>query len=65
MIAIALSVSFLMVTLFVPDVALQDTNDYDYEPLLNEIPELLPYIANNEVSSQSFIKSKGLLLLFS
>lgn len=43
--------ALLMMSTFVSYVAPQETNDYDYEALLNEIPEILPYIANKEVSS--------------
>lgn len=50
--------ALLMMSTFVSYVAPQETNDYDYEALLNEIPEILPYIANKEVSSFLTLYSK-------
>lgn len=42
--------TLLVMTTFASDVTLHEGNDYDYETPLNEIPDILPYIANKEVS---------------
>ncbi|XP_028160854.1 uncharacterized protein LOC114353182 [Ostrinia furnacalis] len=40
--------TLLVMTSLAAEVPLPEVNDYDYETVLNEIPELLPYIANKE-----------------